>query len=98
MKTNKALISILCKYIDFIDNFFKNLVAKLLEHSRINNHIINLIKGIQSSYRPIYSLKSIKLEILKAYIKSNLANSFIKLSKLPISTFILFNKKLDSSL
>ena len=35
---------------------------------------------------------------MKAYIKNNLANDFIKPSKSPAGAFILINKKLDSSL
>ncbi len=39
-----------------------------------------------------------KLEILKAYIKNNLANDFIRPSNSPARAPILFDKKLDSSL
>ncbi len=50
------------------------------------------------SINPIYSLSPMKLEILKVYIKNNLANSFIKPFKLPIRAFILFDTKPDESL
>ena len=49
----------------------------------------------QLFYEFIYSLKSIKLETLKIYIKTNLANKFIKLSKSSIRDFIFFDKKPD---
>ncbi len=39
-----------------------------------------------------------QLEILKAYIKNNLANAFISSSKFPIETLIFFDKKPDGSL
>ena len=39
-----------------------------------------------------------ELETLKTYIKTNLANGFIKLSKSPIDAPILFDWKSDSSL
>ncbi len=39
-----------------------------------------------------------ELEILKAYIKNNLRNGFIKPSKFLVGVPILFDKKLDSSL
>ncbi len=39
-----------------------------------------------------------ELETLKAYIKNNLINGFIKSSKSSIRAFILFKKKLDGSL
>ena len=38
-----------------------------------------------------------ELETLKAYIKINLANGFIRPSKSPIGAFILFDRKLDGS-
>ena len=39
-----------------------------------------------------------ELEILKAYIKNNLANGFIRSFKFLTGGLIFFNKKLDSSL
>ena len=39
-----------------------------------------------------------ELETLKAYIKTNLANRFIRLSKSPANAPILFDKKSDDSL
>lgn len=46
----------------------------------------------------MYSLRYIKLEVLKTYIETNLANGFIKLSKFFANALILLIKKLDSSL
>ena len=40
-------------------------------------HAIELEKGKQPSFGLIYSLRPVELEILKTYIKTNLANSFI---------------------
>ena len=39
-----------------------------------------------------------ELEILKVYIENNLANGFIRPSKSPAKTSILFDKKLNGSL
>ncbi len=47
---------------------------------------------------PIYSLGPVELKTFKAYIKNNLANSFIKSSKSPAGAPILFEKKSDKSL
>ncbi len=52
----------------------------------------------QPPYGLIYSLMSVELEILKAYIENNLANSFIRPFKSHDGAAILFDKKLDSSL
>ena len=89
----KALIKIPNKYVNFANIFSLDLVSKLQEHTGINNYAIKLVDSQQLPYQPIYSLELIKLKILKAYIEINLANRFIKLFKLPISTPILFNQK-----
>lgn len=78
--------------------FFKDLAAKLLKYIKITNYTIDLIKGQQPPYGPIYSLELRKLETLKSYIEINPVNGFIKPSKSPADTFILFVKKLNSSL
>ena len=46
----------------------------------------------------MYSLSLMELETLKTYIKNNLANAFIKSSKLIIEAFILFDKKPNKNL
>ncbi len=43
----------------------------------MNEYTIILVKDKQSSYRPIYSLGPVELEILKTYIKTDLKTGFI---------------------
>ncbi len=86
------------EYTDFVDIFLSKLVIELPEHMRINNHFIELVDDWQLPYNPIYSLGLVELEILKAYIKNNLANGFIRSSMSPIRASILFDKKPDGSL
>lgn len=50
---------------------------KLLKNTSINKYIIEIIENKQLSYKPIYSLKLVKLEILKIYIKNTLKSGFI---------------------
>ena len=64
----------------------------------MNDHAINLVKEQQPPYRLVYSLGPVELEILKTFIKTNLANDFIKRSKSPVDAFILCVKKLDRNL
>lgn len=45
LKVDEALISSLSEYTNFIDVFFNNLAVKLWEHTRINDHTINLVEG-----------------------------------------------------
>ena len=95
---DKTFIIILVEYSNY-DNIFlvKNLV-KLLEYTKINDYTIKLEKNKQLFFRLIYSLKLVKLKILKTYIKINLANSFIQLFQFYISKFILFDQKPDKNL
>ena len=84
------------KYIIFADILSLDLTSTLLEYTGINDQAIELVNGQQLSYRPIYSLRSVELETPKTYIEINLANGFIKSSKSPASTPILFNRKSDN--
>ena len=52
----------------------------------------------QLLYSLIYSLGPVELETLRAYIKNNLANNFIRPSKSPAKVFIFFDKKPNGSL
>ena len=54
----------------------KNAV-ELSKNTRINKHTLGFKKGKQLLFGLIYSLKLVELEILKIYIKTNLANNFI---------------------
>lgn len=60
-------------------------------HIRMNDYRIELEKGKQSLFGPIYSLDSVELEMLKIYIEIKLVNGFIWLSKYPTKALIQFN-------
>ena len=60
--------------------------------------MIELEKGKQPPYRPIYSLGPVELETLKIYIETNLANDFIWILKSPAGAQILFVRKPNGSL
>ena len=94
--TKEASIKVPTKYLDFADVFSLDLASKLPEDTKINNHAIKLVDGYQQLlYGPIYSLRPVKLEILKAYIETNLANDFIRPFKSPANVLILFDRKSD---
>ena len=57
--------------------------AELPENTGMNEHAIKLEKGKQPPFGPIYSPGPVELETLKIYIKTNLANGFIRPSKSP---------------
>ena len=78
LKANKVFIKVFSEYIDFVNVFSPKLATEFPEHTEINNYAIKLIENQQSLYGLIYSLEPMELEILKAYIKNNLANNFIR--------------------
>ena len=98
MIAEEALTKVPAKYLNFADVFSPDLAFKLPKHIGINNHAIELVDGQQPPYEPIYSLRPVELETLKAYIETNLANGFIRPSKSPAGTPILFEQKSDNSL
>ena len=81
---------ILAKYFDFSNIVSSDSAAKLSEYTRINDHLINLLNDKQPFYSLIYSLGMMELEILKSYIKVNLASNFIRPFNSPTNALILF--------
>ena len=91
-------VTIPSEYANYTNVFSPNSAAEFPEHTGINNHPIDLIDDKQPPYGPIYSLRPVELETLKTYIKTNLANGFIRPSKSPAGAPILFIRKRDGSL
>ena len=90
-------VTISAKYSDFTNVFSKILANILLDQTGVNEHVIKIENDKQLPYRLIYSLESVKLKTLKTYIKTNLANNFIRTSKLPVGAPILFIRKPNHS-
>ena len=95
---DKALTEVPAEYFDNNNVFLAENAAELPENTGMNEHTIELEKGKQPLFGPIYSLGPVELETLKTYIETNLANGFIGPSKFPAGAPILFNKKPDGSL
>ena len=93
--TKKVTVPV--KYSDFAEIILKELVKVLPEQTCINEHAIKLEEGKQPPYKPVYSLGLVELETFKIYIETNLANSFIQLSKFPTSAPIFFVHKPNNS-
>ncbi len=98
LKADEAPTKVPSEYTNFADVFSSKLAAELPEHTRINDHTIELVDDQQPPYGPIYSLGPVELETLKAYIENNLANGFIRPFKSPARAPILFDKKLNGRL
>lgn len=91
LKVDEPFITVLPEYSNFVDVFSLEVTVEFLKHIGINNHTIDLIDSKQPPYRSNYSIEPIELKILKTYMKTNLANSFIKSFKSFTSTLILFH-------
>ena len=92
LKQDKAVIKVIPKYENYADIFSFDLSIKLPENSGINKYAIEVQNGKQPSYGPIYSLRLVKLEALKTYIKTYLKTGFIWSSKFLAGAPILFEK------
>ena len=79
------------EYSDYSNIFSAKNIPKLLKYTKKNDYTIELEKSKQSIFKPIQSLDPVELEMLKIYIETKLANSFIQLSKFHTKAFILFN-------
>ena len=95
---DEAPTEVPAEYSDYSDVFSAENAAELLEKTGMNEHAIELEKGKQPLFGPIYSLGPVELETLKTYIETNLANGFIRTSKSPAGAPILFDRKPDGSL
>ena len=74
---DKISTTVLAKYFNYSNVFSIENIIKLPKHSKIIDYAIELKKDKQLFFKLIYSLKLVKLKILKTYIKTNLANNFI---------------------
>ena len=90
-------VTVLAKYSDFANIFLEELANILSERTGVNKHVIKLQKDKQPPYRFVYSLGPIELKIFKTYIKTILANDFIRASKSLTNALILFVHKLNGS-
>ena len=74
---NKAVIEVLAKCSNYSNVVSAKNAVELPNNIGINKHAIELEEGKQPPFSPIYRLVPVELEILKTYIKINLANDFI---------------------
>ena len=65
LQQDKTPTEIPSEYADYADVFTPDLAMELPENTGINEHAIELVKGKQPPYGPIYSLGPVELETLK---------------------------------
>ena len=85
------------KYWDFADVLLEKSANVLSERTRANKHAIELEEGKELSYEHIHSLEPVEFETFKTYIKTNLANGFIRVLKSLVGAAILLLRKPNSS-
>ena len=95
---NKAPTEVFVEYSNYSNIFLMENLADVPENFKINEHAIKLEKDKKPLLGFIYNLRLVKLETLKTYIKTNLANSFIRSFISPAGALILFDHKIDKSL
>ena len=93
----KAPTEVLAEYSNYSNVFLVENAAEFPKNTRINKHAIELEKGKQPLFKPIYSLGPVDLKTLKTYIETNLINGFIWPSISPTGIPILFNRKPNKS-
>jgi hypothetical protein len=93
----KGLEALLTHYKEYQDVFEKKN-ADLFPQHHLYNCAIDLQKGTQPLFGPIYNLSQNELAALWEYLDENLTKNFIRYSKSPTSVPILFVKKKDGSL
>ncbi len=65
LQIDKAFTKVSSKYSNYADIFSFNHLIELLENTGMNEHTIKLENNKQLSYRSIYKLRLVKLEIIK---------------------------------
>ena len=70
LQWDKTFTKIPIKYSDYANIFSINLAIELLENISKNEHTIELVKGKQPPYGPIYALSFVELETLMTYIRT----------------------------
>jgi hypothetical protein len=86
------------EYAEFADVFEPTNSQKLPPHRPGIDHEIPLISNVKPVYGPIYNLSETELQALKEYIDNMVAKGFIRPSKSPFGSPVLFVKKPDGSL
>ena len=85
------------QYQDFVEVVDK-VKSKTLPQHRPTDRAIDLEPGYNLQYGHIYNLSEFELKTLTAYIKKNLANSFILWASSPAAGLILFAKEKNGGL
>lgn len=84
-------------YHDYLAAFSKKKADTLPQH-RPYDLSIDLEPGTNPAFGPLYSLSEVELKALREWLDENLSKGFIRASRSPAGSPILFVKKKDGSL
>jgi hypothetical protein len=90
--------SVPLEYAEYADVFEEKNAHKLPPHRPNVDHEIPLVPGSKPVYGFIYNMSETELKALKDYIDRMLEKGFIRPSKSPFGSPVLFVKKADGSL
>ena len=85
------------QYHAYLDVFSEAGANTLPPHRKYDLEI-PLIPGAKLPWGPLYSMSGVELEAMREYIKTNLANGFIRPSKSPAAAPVMFVKRPDGKL
>ena len=83
---------------EFLDVFSVKNIETFVSHRPEVDLAIELQKGKQPPYSPLYPLSPAELEVLRQWLEEQLQKGFIQVSKSPTDAPILFVPKKDSTL
>ncbi|TQV90502.1 retrovirus polyprotein [Cordyceps javanica] len=92
-KTNldpKAKLPI--EYHEFLDVFSRKEADKLPPH-RLYDHSVQLKEGAEPPFGPLYDMSRDELLVLREYLEENLGKGFIRASRSPAASPVLFVRK-----
>ena len=84
-------------YKSLTEVFSETQTGILPSHCK-EDHSIDLLEGITSSFRPMYNLSVKKLTVLQKYLDINLINEFIQPLQFSTEVLMLFTSKSDKDL
>jgi hypothetical protein len=88
---------LLKEFHEYLDVFLKQVADKLPPYRYANHHIM-IEKDSKLGHAPLYNMSREELDLMKKYIKDNLSKGFIKASKAPFASPVLFVRKLGGGL
>jgi hypothetical protein len=80
------------EYYEFLDVFSKKEADKLPSH-RPYDHKIQLKEGSEPPFGPLYDISRDELLVLREYLEKNLGKGFIRASRSPAASPVLFVRK-----